>query len=152
MIHLHLRARKPLVGSSSPARIGREIRRGCQFIQGLFRSLGHLLGGLARFVPCQPSAHFTRLLHLGWGQCGHGLSCRPREWCDMQVTQLWVFLGYPNGAATELCNGTLKLGYSSTPSVLLRFLANCQRPSDGKGCSLKDLGCSVCPTAETVAA
>ena len=40
MIRLHLRAHAPLVGS--PASIGNEIRRGCQFIHSLFRSLGHL--------------------------------------------------------------------------------------------------------------
>ena len=39
----------------------------------------------ARVVPFQPGAHVTRLLHLGWGQCGHGLSSGPRESCDIQV-------------------------------------------------------------------
>ena len=28
----------------------------------LFRALGHLPGGLIRFIPCHPSAHYTRLL------------------------------------------------------------------------------------------
>ena len=56
----HLRARRPLVGSRSPAGIGNEIRGGCQFIRSLFRSLGHLPGGLDRFLPCQPSAHGNR--------------------------------------------------------------------------------------------
>ena len=96
--------------------IGQEIRHGCQFLHSLFRALGHLPGGLARFIPCQPSAHYTRLMHVGWGQCGHGLSSRPRESCDLQVlTPLLDFFGYPDGAATVLFNGTLKLRYSSTP-------------------------------------
>ena len=45
VIRSHLRARRPQVGSSFPAGIGNEIRRRCQFIHGLFRSLGHLPGG-----------------------------------------------------------------------------------------------------------
>ena len=53
---------------------------------------------------------------MGWEQCGHGLSSRPRESCDLQfLTPLLNFFGYPDGAATELFNGTLKLRYSSTP-------------------------------------
>ena len=46
VIRSHLRARMPLVGSSSLASIGNEIRGGCQFILIFLRSLGHLLGGL----------------------------------------------------------------------------------------------------------
>ena len=60
IIRPHLRARRPLSGATSPASIGHERRR-CQFIHGLFRSLGHLTGGLARFIPCEPDAHSTRL-------------------------------------------------------------------------------------------
>ena len=53
---------------------------------------------------------------MGWGQCGHGLSSRPRESCDLHIlTPLLDFFGYPDGAATELYSGTLKLRYSSTP-------------------------------------
>ena len=72
-------------------------------------------GGLARFIPCHPSAHYARLSHLGWGRYGHGLSSRPRESCDHQfLTPLLNFFGYPDGAVTELFSGTLKLRYSST--------------------------------------
>ena len=74
VIRPHLRARRPLVGSSCPASIGSEIRQGCQFIHGLLMSLGHLPGRVARFVPCQPSAHHTRLSHVGWE---HVFSSRP---------------------------------------------------------------------------
>ena len=96
--------------------IGQEIRHGCQFLQSLFRALGHLPGGLARFIPCQPCAHYARLSHLGWGRYGHGLSSRPRESCDHQfLTPLLNFFGCPDGAVTELFTGTLKLRYSSTP-------------------------------------
>ena len=112
----HLRSRRPLAFSGFSVGIGQEIRHGCQFLHSLFRALGHLPGGLARFIPCQPSAHYARLSHLGWGRYGHGLSSRPRESCDHQfLTPLLNFFGYPDGAVTELFNGTLKLRYSSTP-------------------------------------
>ena len=92
------------------------IRHGCQFLHSLFRALGHLPGGLARFIPCQPGAHNARLSHSGWGRYGHGLSSRPCESCDHQfLTLLLNFFGYPDGAAAELFNGTLKLRCSSTP-------------------------------------
>ena len=111
----HLRPRRPLVFSGFSVGIGQEIRHGCQFLHSLFRALGHLPGGLARFIPCQPSAHYAKLSHLGWGRYGHGLSSRPRESCDHQFfTPLINFFGYPDGAATVLFNGTLKLRYSST--------------------------------------
>ena len=82
-----------LVFSVFPVGIGQEIRHGCQFLHSLFRALGHLPGGLVWFIPCQPSAQYTRLMHVGWGQCGHGLSSRPRESCDLHVlTPLLDFL------------------------------------------------------------
>ena len=112
----HLRPRRPLVFLVCQLEKGQEIRHGCQFLHSLFRALGHLPGGLVRFIPCQPSAHYTGLSHLGWGLYGHGLSSRPRESCDHQfLTPLLNFFGYPDGAVTELFNGTLKLRYSSTP-------------------------------------
>ena len=112
----HHRSRRPLAFSGFSVGIGQEIRHGCQFLHSLFRALGHLPGGLARFIPCQPSAHYARLSHLGWERYGHGLSSRPRESCDHQfLTPLLNFFGYPDGAVTELFNGTLKLRYSSTP-------------------------------------
>ena len=112
----HLRPRRPLVFSGFPVGIGQEIRHGCQFLHSLFRALGHLPGGLVRFIPCHLCAHYTRFLHVGWGQCGHGLSSRPRERCDLSfLTPLLDFFGYPEVAATELFNGTLKLRYSSSP-------------------------------------
>ena len=112
----HLRPRRLLFFSGFPVDLGQEIRHGCQFLHSLFRSLGHHPGGLVRFIPCHPSAHYTRLMHVGWGQCGHGLSSRPRESCDLSIlTPLLDFFGYPVGAATELYSGTLKLRYSSTP-------------------------------------
>ncbi len=125
-IRPHLRPRRPLGFSGFSVGKGQEIRHGCQFLHSLFRALGHLPGGLVRFIPCQPSAHYTRLLHVGWEQCGHGLSSRPRESCDLQfLTPLLDFFGYPDGAATELFNGTLKLRYSSTPFPRNFHLGRC---------------------------
>ena len=112
----HLRPRRPLIFSGFSVGIGQEIRHGCQFLHSLFRALGHLSGGLARFIPCQLSAHYARLSHLGWERYGHGLSSRPPESCDHQfLTPRLDFFGFPDGAATEFFNGTLMLRYSSTP-------------------------------------
>ena len=106
-IRSHLRPRRPLVFSGFPVGLAQEIRHGCQFLHSLFRALSHLPGGLVRFIPCHPSAHYARLLHVGWGQCGHGLSSRPRESCDLQfLTPLLDFFGYSVGAGTELFSGT----------------------------------------------
>ena len=63
----HLRSRRPWLFRVFSVGIGQEIWHGCQFLHSLFRALGHLPGGLARFIPCQPSAHHARLSHLGWG-------------------------------------------------------------------------------------
>ena len=78
----HLRSRRPLSFSGFSVGIGQEIRHGFQFIHSLIRALGHLPGGLSRFIPCCPGAHHARLSHLGWGRYGHGLTSRPRESCD----------------------------------------------------------------------
>ena len=54
-------------------------RLGCQFIGSLFRSLGRLAGGHSRFIPGSLEPHLSRLRHMGWRQCGHGLTSRPLE-------------------------------------------------------------------------
>ena len=58
----HLRLRRPLVFSGFPVGLGQVIRHGCQFLHSLFRALDHLPAGLVRFIPCHPSAHYTRFL------------------------------------------------------------------------------------------
>ena len=64
---------------------GVEIRQSCQFVVWLVRSLGHLPGGLSRFLHCTNEAHHSRLRHLGWFLCGHGLSSSPSESADKIV-------------------------------------------------------------------
>ena len=58
--------------------------------------------------PASQEPIFTRLVHLGWEQCGHGLSSRPRESCEVPVIQaLLNFLGNPE-AASKMLRGTLE--------------------------------------------
>ena len=112
----HIRAGRPISVSSVPVSEGIEIRHGCQFISSLIRALGKLPGGLGRFLPCQVGSHLSRLRHLGWNQCSHGLSSGPLESCDhLCLSAICGVLGYPRGSAAELLDGVLKLRYCTTP-------------------------------------
>ena len=94
---------------------GIEIRHGCQFFSSLVRALAKLPGGLGRFLPCGLGSHMSRLRHLGWNQCSHGLSSRPLESCHHQCLKaVCGVLGYPKGPALELLDGTLKLRHCTT--------------------------------------
>ena len=64
---------------ASPVSDGVQILFGCQFVGSMFRSSGKLPGGLGRFSPGSLGPHLSRLRHLGWLQCSHGLSCRLYE-------------------------------------------------------------------------
>ena len=90
---------------------------GCQFISSLVRALGKLPGGgLGRFLPCQVGTHLSRLRHLGWNQCSHGLTSRPLESCHHHcLSAVCGLLGYPKGSAAELLDGALKLRCCTTP-------------------------------------
>ena len=93
-----------------------EIRHGCQFISSLVRALGKLPGGLGRFLPCQVGTHLSRLRHLGWNQCSHGLTSRPLESCHHRcLSAVCGVLGYSEGSAAELLDGSLKLRCCVTP-------------------------------------
>ena len=60
-------------------------------------------------------AHMSRLRHLGWNQCSHGLTSRPLESCHHQCLKaVCGVLGYPEGSALELLDGTLKLRHCTT--------------------------------------
>ena len=106
----HVRAGRPILLPSVPVSEGIEIRHGCQFLSSLIRALSKLPGGLGRFLPCKLGSHLSRLRHLGWNQCSHGLDSRPLESCHHQCLKaLCGVLGYPRGSALELLDGTLKL-------------------------------------------
>ena len=112
----HVRAGRPISVSSVPVSEGIEIRHGCQFISNLVRALGKLSGGLGRFLPCQVGTHLSRLRHLGWNQCSHGLTSRPLESCHHScLSAVCGILGYPKGSAAELLDGVLKLRCCTTP-------------------------------------
>ena len=111
----HVRANRPILLPSVPVTEGIEIRHGCQFLSGLVRALAKLPGGLGRFLPCSLGSHMSRLRHLGWNQCSHGLTSRPLESCHHQCLKaVCHVLVYPKGSASELLDGTLKLRYCTT--------------------------------------
>ena len=134
VVRPHVPANHPISISSVPVSEGTEMRQKCQFICSLVRALGKLPGGVGRFLPCQVGSHVSRLRHLVWEHCSHGLTSRPLESCHHQCLKaVCGVLGYPSGAAAELLDGTLKLRYCTTvftnrftPWVFPRF-------SDGVG-------------------
>ena len=99
----HVRAGCPILLPSVPVSEGIEIRHGCQFISSLVRALAKLPGGLGCFLPCSLGFHMSRLSHILWNQCSHGLTSRPLESChhqcleaicgvvDILKVQLWSF-------------------------------------------------------------
>ena len=106
----HVRANCPIPISPVPVSEGIEIWQGCQFIRSLVQALDKLLGGVGRFLPCRVGFHMSRLRHSGWDQCSHGLTSRPLESCHRQCLQAACgVLGYLQGAAMELLDGTLNL-------------------------------------------
>ena len=106
---------------SVPVSEGIEIRHGCQFLSSLVRPLAKLPGGLGRFLPCSLGSHMSRLRHVGWNPCSHGLNSRPLESCHHQCLEaLCGVSGYPKGSALELLDGTLKLRHC-TDLFIKRF-------------------------------
>ena len=92
-----------------------EIRHGCQFVSSLVRALAKLPGGIGRFLPGGIGSHMSRLRHLGWNQCSHGLKTGPLESCHYQCLKaVCGVLEYRKGAAAELLDGTLKLRHCTT--------------------------------------
>ena len=115
VIRPHVRANRPMLIPSVPVSEGIEIRHGCQFLSSLVRALAKLPGCLVWFLPCRLGSHLSRLRHLGWNQCSHGLSSRPLESCHHQCLKaVCEVLRYPKGSAVELLDGTLKLRYCTT--------------------------------------
>ena len=78
-------------------------------------AVGKLPGGLGRFLPCRLGTHLSRLRHVGWNQCSHGLDSMPLESCHHQCLKaVRGVLGYPKVSAFELLDGNLKLWYCTT--------------------------------------
>ena len=50
----------------------------------LERWASFLAGLIGRFLPCRVGSHMSRLRHLGWEHCSHGLTSRPLESCQHQ--------------------------------------------------------------------
>ena len=68
--------------------------------------------GLRRFVPCSIGANHCRLRHIGWENCGHGLTSRPRENAsELFLDELLGLFRYPARSGRALLNGTLPLRY-----------------------------------------
>ena len=112
---LHVRANRPILIPSVPVSEGIEIRHDRQFLSSLVRALAKLPGGIGRFLPCRVGSHMSRLRHLGWNQCSHGLTSRPLESCHHQCLKaVCGVLVYPKGSALELLDDTLKLQSCTT--------------------------------------
>ena len=78
----------------------------------MLRALGHLPGGLGRFILCHIGANHCRLRGLGWEQCGHGLTFRPHESARGGfLKNLLVLLGSPAGSGEFLVATTLRMRY-----------------------------------------
>ena len=76
------------------------------------RSLCLLPGWLGRVVPCSIGANHCRLRHIGWEECGHGLTSRPRERASEPfLNELLGLFRYPPGSGCALLAGTLPLRY-----------------------------------------
>ena len=68
--------------------------------------------GLRRFVPCSIGANHCRLRHIGWENCGHGLTSRPRESAsELFLNELLGLFRYPPKSGRALLGGTLPLRY-----------------------------------------
>ena len=80
-------------------------------------------------------SHMSRLRHLGWNQCSHGLTSRPLESCHHQChSAVCGVPGYPKGSAAELLDGSLKLRFCTTvftkqfpPGFYLGWVEGCSR-------------------------
>ena len=81
---------------------GSEIRQGCRFISSLIQALGLLPGVFRCFLPCSVDRYFSRLRHLGWEQCSHGLTSGPLS------RQFVGYLGIRQVAVAELLDGTIQ--------------------------------------------
>ena len=110
----HRRVGRPISVSAVPFGPSIDIWRSCRFFRAIFRALSLLLGGLRRFLPGGIGANHSRLRHIGWDKCSHGLTSRPRETSSVDfLDELLVLFGYPSASGADLLAGTLPLRYYS---------------------------------------
>ena len=108
----HRRVGRPISVSAVPFGPGIDNWRSCRFFRAIFRALSLLPGGLGRFLPGGIGANHSRLRHIGWEKCNHGLTSRPRETSDVWfLDELLVLFGYPSGSGASLLAGTLPLRF-----------------------------------------
>ena len=80
----------------------------------IFRASRILPGGLRRFLRGSLGANHSRLRHIGWEKCCHGLTSRPRETSTVRfLDELLILFGYPAASGAGLLAGTLPLRYFS---------------------------------------
>ena len=101
------------------------IWRSCRFIGALFRPLRDLPCGLGRFIPGRIGGNHRRLLRIGWEQCGHGLSCRPRESRSQELLDALLLL-FDSA-------GSLLVMDRSAPDVLVPFVLSGGAGGPGTG-------------------
>ena len=66
-------------------------------------------------------ANHSRLLHICWQKCCHGLTCRPLETSgEVILSDLSSLLGYPAGSGAALLGGTLRLKYQTLPFARMK--------------------------------
>ena len=81
----HRRVGRQISVSAVPFGPGIDIWRSCRFFGAIIRALRLLPGGLGRFLPGGIGANHSRLRHIGWEKCSHGLTSRPRETSSVLV-------------------------------------------------------------------
>ena len=82
----------------------------------MMRALCRLPGCIARFILGRIGTNRSRLRHVGWEKCCHGLTCRPLETSgEGALSDLLSLLVYPAGSGAALLEETLKLKYHTFP-------------------------------------
>ena len=88
------------------------ILRSCSFSGAVFGAFAGLPSGIKWFIPGMIGGNHRRLSHIGWEQCGDGLSCRPRESGTASILDaLLLFFGHPAGSVVGLLEGKATLSY-----------------------------------------
>ena len=90
---------RPISVSAAPLCPDVDVWRLCEYFGRMMRALCHLPGGLGRFIPGRIGANHSRLRHIGWEKCSHGLTCMPLETSgEGFLSDFLSLLGYPAGS------------------------------------------------------